>query len=442
MKYIGLIILTLFAFQTISAQEILTLEKAIALTLEKNYDIKISKNNEAIAKNNKGILNSGYLPTVSTNASGNYSIKDTKVGLTNGAKVELNEVNNVNYAASVNLNYVLFDGLSRLNNLKKFKEQHKLSELQTEFVIENTVYQVLNQYNLLAQQYKSIENLQETMQISTRRLQRAQFGFDYGQNTKLDILNAAVDFNNDSINLMNAEVQLDNTKRILNQLMGVAIDKDYRTESDVVFNGELNLENLLATAKENNKTLSQYEKNILLNEFDIKIAKANWLPKLNLGGSYGFNNANNDANAGFNNPVAVNYSNNYGPSAQLSMTWNLFDGGKTATNIQNAKIGLENKKTDLESQKLILERDIQVAWYAYKNALAVIEIQTQNLETNKTNFLRTEEKFKAGQVNSIFFRQAQLNLLNAENQLNIAKYNAKISEYNLLRLSGKLLASV
>lgn len=428
-------------FQLGKAQEVLSLEKAIELTLENNYDIKISKNNEQIAENNAGILNSGYLPTVSTAASGNYSLKDNKVGLTNGAVVELDDVNSVSYAASVTLSYTIFDGLGRLNNLKKFKEQYSLSELQTEFIIENSLYQVMNQYNLLAQQYKTIENLKESMLISTKRLTRAQFAFDYGQNSKLDILNAEVDFNNDSINLLNAQVQLDNAKRNLNQLMGVSIDYDYRADTDVDFDADLNLESLIETAKENNTTLSQYEKNILLNEFDIKIAKSNWLPSLSMSGSYAFGNTNNDSNAGFNSPVAVNYSNNYGPAAALSLSWNLFDGGKTQTSIQNAKINLENQKTDLENQKLILERDIQVAWYAYKNALAIIEIQNQNLITNQTNFLRTEEQYKAGQVNSIFFRQAQLNLLNAENQLSIAKFNAKTTEYNLLRLSGKLLES-
>lgn len=439
MKKINLILISfLFLGQSFS-QELLTLDKAIELTLENNYDIIISKNTEQIAKNNSGVLNTGFLPTLTTSAGGNYSIKDNSVGLTNGNIVELKEVNSVSYNTNLTLNYTLFDGLGRLNSLKKFKEQYNLSQLQTEFVIENTLFQVLNQYYTVAQQYQTIENLKESMRISTQRLTKAQYSFDYGQTTNLDVLNAEVDFNNDSINLLRSLVQLDNAKRNLNLLMGVNIDFDYMAETDIIFNADLNLENLLATAKENNTTLSQYEKNILLNQFDIKIARANWLPKLNVSGSYGFNNVNNDSNSGFNSPVAVNYSNSYGPSAALSLSWNLFDGGKTQTNIQNAKINLENKETSLENQKLILERDIQVAWYSYKNALEIIAIQTQNLETNKTNFIRTDEKYKIGQVNSIFFRQAQVNLLNAENQLNIAKYNAKVSELNLVRLSGKLL---
>jgi outer membrane protein len=439
MKNTILIIVALAIFQIANSQEILTLEKAIEITLEKNYDIKISKNKENIAVNNKSILNTGFLPTLSTSAAGNYSIKDTEVELNTGQELEVTDVNSVSYNASVTLSYTLFNGLSRLYNVKKFKEQHKLSKIQTAFVIENSIFQVINQYYVLAQQYQTIENLDHTLKISSKRLIQAQYSLDYGQSSKLEILNAEVDFNLDSINLMNASVQLENAKVNLNQLMGTSINFDYVTETNVELNSNLNYETLTQDAMENNKSLNQYEKNILLNQFDIKIANSNWMPNLSVNGSYAFSNSNNDANSGFNSPLAVNFSNTFGPSAQLSLSWNLFDGGKTMTNVQNAKILMENNETELASQKLKVERDMKVAFMNYQNTLAVLAVQSRNIETNKVNFVRTEEKYKIGQVNSIYFRQAQINLLNAENSISIAKFNAKIAESNLLRLSGKLI---
>ena len=154
-------------------------------------------------------------------------------------------------------------------NVKKFKEQHKLSQIQTEFVIENSIFQVINQYYVLAQQYQTIENLNHTLKISSKRLTQAQYSFDYGQSSKLEILNAEVDFNLDSINLMNANVQLENAKVNLNQLMGTSIDFDYVAETNVELNPNLNYESLRQDAMEFNKSLNQYEKNILLNQFDL-----------------------------------------------------------------------------------------------------------------------------------------------------------------------------
>ena len=44
----------------------------------------------------------------------------------------------------------------------------------------------------------------------------------------------------------------------------------------------------------------------------------------------------------------------------------------------------------------------------------------------------------SGQISSIEFRQAQVNLLNAHLALNRAKYTAKIAELAVLQISGDL----
>jgi len=438
MKTITTIIAILISITGFS-QEILSLEKAVNLTLEKNFSIKISKSNEKVAENNKSIMNSGFLPSISANAYGKYSITNTDAVLNNEKEVNIENVNSVNYNANLKLDYVLFAGFGRLYNIKRFKEQHNMSLLQTEFVMENAIAKVMTQYYQISQQYQTIENIKSSMKISKDRETRAQYGYDFGQNGKLDILNAKVDYNQDSIQLLNLTLQLANSKRILNELMGTNIDYDFITETEISFDASLNIEDLEKKAFENNTGLKQAEKQILLNKFDIKVAKTSWAPKVNLTGMYFFNNQNNDADGSFGSTVAINYSNAYGPMAQLSLSWNLFDGGKYVTRIQNAKIGTEIYKTQLEASKQSIEKNIKNTWYSYKNALEIINIQTQNLATNQENFKRTEEKYKAGFINSIFFRQAQLNLLNAENQLNIAKFNAKILETNLLFLSGELL---
>ena len=60
-------------------------------------------------------------------------------------------------------------------------------------------------------------------------------------------------------------------------------------------------------------------------------------------------------------------------------------------------------------------------------------LQTQN------NFDRTQEKYRLGQVTSIEFRQAQINLINSKTAANNAKFDAKLIELLLLQLSGDIL---
>ena len=121
------------------------------------------------------------------------------------------------------------------------------------------------------------------------------------------------------------------------------------------------------------------------------------------------------------------------------LSWNLFDGGATATRVTNAKIELENRSLEKESMVIDIERNFNNAWDDYQNKLTIFQVQENNIITSTNNFNRTQEKYKLGQATSIEFRQAQLNLINSELNRNQAKYAAKIAELTLLQLSGELL---
>ena len=58
-------LLLLIVFSKTQGQEKLTKEEALEIALEQNFGIKVSRNVTEIIKNNSGVLNSGYLPTVS-----------------------------------------------------------------------------------------------------------------------------------------------------------------------------------------------------------------------------------------------------------------------------------------------------------------------------------------------------------------------------------------
>ena len=88
---------------------------------------------------------------------------------------------------------------------------------------------------------------------------------------------------------------------------------------------------------------------------------------------------------------------------------------------------------------LEVDRDILNAQSIYENRLVIFRIQEQNVRTNQNNFERSREQFQLGRITSIEFRQAQINLLNAQTNKNLAKYDAKLAELQLLQLTGQLL---
>lgn len=417
----------------IYAQELITVEKAIELALEHNYGIKVANRLVEVADNNASILNSDFLPTVTGNAGATYNLDNTEAVFANGNVTNLNNAESSRYNATVNLNYVLFDGLGRRYNYKSLKEQYQLTELEARETIETTLLQLFSVYYSVAQLYENKKVLNQTLNISSDRLKRSKYQFEYGQATKLDVLNAEVDVNNDSINLINISQELNNAKRDLNLVLGNSVFNVFNVETEVNFAMLFNKEELLQKAIEQNVILQQANKNILINQYELKTGKSEYLPTIGLTGSYGWNENNNNA-AAF---LAV--FTNTGFSGGVNLTWNLFDSGRTITRVKNAKLNLEIQELQKEQLLITVVRDFENAWDDYQNKLTVLKIQEENIITSQNNFDRTSEKFKLGQVNSIEFRQAQLNFINAELNRNQAKYQAKIAELEVLRLSGELL---
>lgn len=427
----------------INGQKFISKEEALELVLENNFGIKVSKNTTEIVKNNSSILNSGYLPSLSISSGGNYTGSDTEIAFPGQFDDQGNPLPNrvfedqeaQRFNAGLNLNYTLFDGLGRRYTYKRLKEEYALSELQLRETIEFTTLQLFEVYFNIAQLTESQKISQETLDISKERLRRAEVAFIHGQGNKLSVLNAQVDVTNDSINLIQVNQQLGNTKRDLNLLMNQPINQDFDVGLDVSFVNSLQIESWLETAEQFNIELLKQKSNSQINAYDIKINQSGYLPTVGLIGSYGWNLNKSPATAFF--PGTNNTTYSLGVGASLS--WNIFDGGRTLTRVKNAKLSFNNQELIQQETKLSFERDLENALQNSINTKEIFEIQNKQVETATYNFERSEEQYRLGSITAIEFRQAQINLANAQNQRTIAKYRAKLSELQLIQITGQLL---
>ena len=415
------------------AQDMLAKTQAVEIALENNYNIKIARNNVEVAANDASIYNSGYLPTLQGSAGANYSSGSSRVEFQDGQVNETSSAQSYSFNSSLGLNYTIFDGMGRKHNFAKQKENYSISEMQMRQVIELNILDLFRIYYDVARLTTNEINQNETLAISRRRLDRARYGYDYGQNTQLDVLNAEVDYNNDSITYLTIVQELGNAKRDLNVLLGRDVNILFSVDTTIIYEQDIILDVLMEEAKKNNVSILLNKANVQTAEYDIGINRSNMIPSLSANATYGWSQRNNDATSIFAT------QKNYGPQAGLAMSWNIFDGGLTKTRVQNAKIFLENQAISLEQNEQVLERNVNNAWAFYRNALFVLEAEKKNLETNQNNFDRSVEQYQLGQITSIEFRAAQLNLLNANLNFNQAKFDAKIAELALLQLSGYLM---
>jgi len=415
------------------AQEILQPDEAMVIALENNFGILVSKNDQAQAKNNASLLNSRFLPTLSATSGANIAVDNQEATFQDGQTRVIDGAETTRYNASINMNVTLFDGMGRLYNYKRLKEQYELSSLGVRQTIEQTVLQLFSAYYEVARLEEGVRILDQTFENSKRRVERAVKRFEFGSSTRLELLNAKVDLNTDSINLIQQRQSLTNAKRNLNVILARELETDFEVNPMVRFVDEVVLLKKREAYASKNVRLLQVRSNEKINTLNLKSQRSTLYPTLSLSSGYGYNEGMFPA-TGF-----LASSQSTGLSAGLTLNWSLFGQGVQQVGIKNAKIALAT--TELQEKQIEQEvlRDLLNAEGAYRNAIEVYRLQQDNILTATDNFERSKNQFDLGQITSIELRQAQINLLNAELSGVQAKFTAKLAELEYLNQCGALL---
>ena len=434
-KVINIFLICLLLAPNVSAQEELTISSAIKKTLENNLDIEVSENFKRIAKNNSSILNNNYLPNIQLGSEINTNIQSIEIETPSGISGTLDDTQTDNSSAVLSIDYNIIDASGRKYNYKKSKELYSKSNLEVQEIIENTILQLFTVFFEVGRLSEEKEILKNSLDISKRRYERRLLEFEYGQTNNLEVLNAEVDVNSDSINLLNTSKKLFNARSDLNLIMNVDLESEFNINTNIDFLAQDEINSIFSNDINNNTKLLIIEKDIIISNLERKIAKSSYLPTLGLIGSYGWNESIND------NPYAFyNKSISDGFSAGINIRWDIFRGGKKIIANKNAEISKENSELIKKKTALELKKELRNAYQTHLNNLFILQVQRKNLNTNKNNFDRNIERYKIGQVSSIEFRRAQLNLLNAELSKSSAKYQAKISEAYFLKISGEIIS--
>ena len=410
----------------------LTMDEAISIAVLQNHDLRIAKNTTEMAAIDASLMNSGYLPTLSASGGISYSDENQNVTFTDGNSTSIAGAITESYNASITAEYMLFDGLVRKFTQKSNEANFDLQKLQERQQVENTIITIYQNFFNAAFQQQVVNNLRINIENSLDRLNRAKKNLKYGQGTQLDELSAQVDLNNDSISYMEAVKDLNNLKRELNLALGREIDTEFETDTTVVFAPIIAREEALRTAQQNNVQMILSKQNILLSEIDLKINKAQFLPKISGSGSYRWNESQNPPTS-----FALN-NESYGINLGLDLSWNLFNGGNVSR-VKKAKIAQQNRKIELLEVEFQLKKDVLNAFETYTLAQYKMKAEEKNLMTNRLNFKRTQKQYNLGLITAVEFRQAQINLFNAANNFAKTTYDLKIAEVSLFQLMGILI---
>lgn len=427
MKRTQIIIIILLCTLTRSfAQEVLSLDHAILLALKNNQSIQIAENNAEISRNNAHPGAAGLLPKLDLTSGVSYSNNDLNTGT-----MTMNETSTLSNAG-IQLSYNLFNGFQGLFTYKKLKSNAEFGRLQARLSVENDILQVVTAYYSVARAQESFQIVQEAARISEERLLRVSKKNLYGQADKIEVLNAQVDLNADSVSFYNLALNLDEAKRNLNVLLNRDVEHKYLIDSEVAFPDSFVLERLRQTAFQRNATFLLAGNQVEQAKYDLKIARAGYLPRVDFQSSYGYNKQAKGLDFTFDDP-------NRTFTAGATFSFNLFNGRQNHIQRQNAQIAIENQQLQQEEGRLNLLKEVKNSYAGYQNSRYILEVQQRNFESVELNFQRTKELYELGQLTATQFREAQLNLIRAKNNITNAKFDAKSLEFQLRKLSGQLV---
>jgi outer membrane protein len=425
--------LSFWAMATLYSQEgeHIDLEKAVLIGLERNYGLKIAANNVVMAERDIKIgVGSFFMPTLTGNFVNTFNKEDVKQQFANSP-----EPNEIPGARTENENYSLvgFYGFrpETVYSIRILGKLAEMSELQAKVLVENTIASISSAYYRLVLELQRHRVLETTLELSQSRLDIARARYELGGAGRSDFLTAQVDYNTDLSLLVNQELNIKNAKINLNELLALGPDQEFMVADTIIVDKNLLLADLLENAYLNNKQylLTQRQENVAF--LALRETQAQRLPLVNLNASYNKNTFTSQA--GF---LLLNQREGYNYGMTVSL--NIFNGFTLNRRIQNARVEKLNAELAVQDLEILMISDIQRAYNTYNTNIQLLDIEYANYKVAIENADIALERFRLGISDYLQFRDAQINLLTAENRLITALFNIKEMEIELMRLSGRI----
>lgn len=413
------------------AQLPLTLDEAIAIALENNYDIRLVAKDVAIAANNVSVGNAGMLPTVTGDVSSAAAVQNTTQTLLSGETRALRGARSRSMAYGASLDWTIFDGFQMFTRYEQLRELKALGDANLKGAILGTVYEVVSNYFDLVQQQQLIDAIQSALDLSAFRRQTAENRYQIGRASKLEVLAARVDLNTDTTNLLRQRDQYRRTQIRLNELLARDVNTDFSIHDTIAIATDLNHETLSQLAKELNPSLQAAIVNHRISQLELKRVKGERYPLISVSSAY--TRSQSSTELGF-----ATRSRNNGLNYGIAASMNIFDGFRQRTNERNAAFTLEAAAIEVDKIGQQIEAQLLAAYQTYLMNLELVRLEENNKRIAAENMDITLEKFKLGSIAPLEFREAQRNFVDASTRYSAAQYQAKLAELTLNQIAGTL----
>ncbi len=415
----------------ITAQSTLSLEEAISRALSQNLGIKVLQNDVKILGNNAVKANAGFLPNVGLAVSETPSFGYLNQKLSNGGEVNRSNVSN-NLAGSVQLSWLLYDGKRMFLTLDRLKELQGVGEISLRIRSEQLIYDVMRTYFNIVRQQELAKSLVEQLNLYEERLRLASIRLEVGKGNQLDVLQAQSDLSLQKTQLLRQTQATDIAKLQLTQLLTNDPSVKFTIKDSLNILPFTDYNALKNNLLSKNLNVALLKKQVGISMILEKEAATQNKPRVVF--NSGFTLGRQDNTAGL---FLVNQ--NTGLNAGVTLTYPLYDGGNIKRQVQNAKIEIESNKFRAQQLEIDLLNALNIAYQTYLNAADILKDEEKNKSIARQSIDIAMERFRLSRSTILELALIQQTYENAIFRSISAKFEAKMAEIELLRLSGTLI---
>ncbi|WMW79452.1 TolC family outer membrane protein [Undibacterium cyanobacteriorum] len=381
-------------------------------TLKEVTQKAVSSNPEVLAKwhtfqstaSSRDAASGAYLPSVNLNADAGRDTRDNRLG-----KNELNRT-----STSLSLNQMLFDGFLTRNQVKQLDHLKQVRLYELFDTSENITLEVVRAYSDVIR-YRKLVSLSEDNYVRHRAVfEQIQAKAKAGVGRRVDLEQISGRLALAEANLITETSNLHDVSARFQRLVGVMPGKDLESLTMLTSNLPGDIVNALNSAYGNHPGLLASMENIAAVNSGLQARRSAFQPRVDLRAR---------AERGNNIDYVSGRTNNN--TAEVVMTWNLFNGGSDKAKTQEAADQV-NVAKDLRDKTC---RDIRQTLSIAFNDTRKLTDQLGFLDQHQLSIEKARDayrqQFEIGQ-------RSLLDLLDTENELFQAKRafaNAEIDLY-------------
>ena len=383
---------------------IISLQDAINIALEKNINIKQSELNLDNSQLGRSDAIGNFLPTIGASANHQWNIG-------RGINVTTNIIEEITTqfsSATVSVGLPIYNGSRNVNQLHRANLEILASKYQLEDIKDDIKLFVANSYLQIMFNKEILKVQKSQLEITKVEYERTQDLIDSGFFSPRQIFEIDANLASQEQSVVQAENNLRDAKLNFAQVLLLEdyenfdiANEDFSIPfSDILENSP---KEIFEKAKTFRNDIKLAETNISIAEKDIQISKSFRLPSITSFYSWNTRISYLDNLPSFQDQFDLNKGQTYGFALNIP----IFQGKAISNNIQRTKINLERLKFQFDQEKLNLENTVYQAYNDLVGAIKLYEASNKTVKSLRSAFEDATDRYLLGSLNSFDFIQSK-----------------------------------